>query len=119
MEEGIFVKVFDYDDLQTRALSQLGQVDTQIRLPNDRLGHTLNGPCRTYRLGRPMTIRELEAMPRDLQILYLRRLRRMGGCAESVGEMLGVLPARLSQWGVCFDRPDPKSWAAFLDHAGR
>lgn len=110
------VKVFDYDDLQKLSLSHWGVSDTTIRLPSD-LARTeaLNGPCRTYHLGKPMKLQELEAMPRDLQIAYLRRLRRVGGSADTVGRMLGMSPGRLGErWDVRFDRPDPTAWAAFL-----
>ena len=115
MEEGIKVKEFLYDDLQTLSQDRWGLSETTIRLPNDRTSiGTLSGPCRTYRLGRPMKLAELEAMPRDLQLAYLRRLRHRGGTQDAVGEMLGVPPARLNRWGVRFDRPNPTTWAAFL-----
>ena len=110
------VKVFDYDDLQSVSLSHWGCSDTTIRLPSDReRTETLNGPCRTYRLGIPMKLRELEKLPEDLQLLYLRRLRCAGASADAVGRMLGISSRRLGErWRVRFDRPDPTAWAAFL-----
>ena len=115
MEEGFFVKVFRCDDLQNRSQDHWGLTQDFVRLPHDRVGTAgLNGPCRTYRLSRPMELWELEAMPRDLQLAYLRRLRALGGTRETVGAMLGVPPARVDRWGVRFDRPDPTAWAAVL-----
>lgn len=109
------MKVFRCDDLQTRGQEHWGLSQDLVRLPHDKTGTAgLSGPCRTYRLNRPMQFWELEAMPRDLQLAYLRRLRNFGGTRETVGEMLGVPPARLDRWGVRFDRPDPTAWAAFL-----
>lgn len=115
MEEGYNVKVFLYDDLQNVSQTHWGLDETFIRLPSDRVpACALCGPCRTYRLGRPMKLAELESMPRDLQLAYLRRLRHRGGTKDAVGKMLGVSPARLDRWGVRFDRPDPAAWAEFL-----
>lgn len=116
MEEGNFVKVFDYDDLQTLSLTHWGPGGSKIRLPNDSAVHgAMNGPCRTYHLGKPMKLQELEAMPRDLQLAYLRKLRRLGASWRGVGDMLGLSPAQLhARWNVCFDMPNPTAWAAFL-----
>lgn len=115
MEEGLNVKVLEYDDLQTMSQTHWGVYDSPVRFPSDTATwEALSSPCRTYHLGRPMKLQELEAMPGDLQLRYLRKLRRRGGTAAGVSEMLGVSPARLSQWGVCFDQPNPKAWAAFL-----
>lgn len=101
--------------MQTRGQEHWGLSEDLVRLPHDRIGTAgLSGPCRTYRLSRPMKLWELEAMPRDLQLAYLRRLRDFGGTSQTVGEMLGVPPARLDRWGVRFDKPDPTAWAAFL-----
>lgn len=110
------MKVFDYDDLQRVSLSHWGLGDAAIRLPSDRTrAETLNGPCRTYHLGKPMKLQELEAMPADLQLTYLRKLRSRGATADAVGKMLGVSAKRLRErWDVHFDMPDPTAWAAFL-----
>ena len=88
-----------------------------IRLPSDHMDlETLHGPCRTYRLGKPLTLSELEAMPHDLQLRYLRKLRHIGGSCDSVETMLGLAPGQLSsRWQVRFDMPNPTAWAAFLD----
>ena len=117
MEEGYNVKEFDYDVLQTETLAHWGWSEPSIRLPNDGTSQAaLNGPCRVYRLGKPMKLQELEAMPQDLQLAYLRRLRRAGATKAAVGRMLGVSPALLDRrWRVRFDMPDSTAWAAFLD----
>jgi len=107
------VKVSDYDHLQ-QAPAYWGWSDPAVRLPHDGLpAEQLSGPCRTYRLGGPMTMQQLQAMPADLQRQYLRRLRRAGATAEDVGNMLGVSVQQAASLGVVFDRPDPKAWAEF------
>lgn len=116
MEEGFNVMVFDYDDLQGLASSRWGWSEEIIRLPSDHLDmESLHGPCRTYHLGKPLTLAQLEAMPEDLQLRYLRQLRRRGGSCDSVGKMLGLAPGQLSaRWQVRFDKPNPTAWANFL-----
>lgn len=115
MEEGFNVKEFEYDDLQRMALTHWGWGETSVRLPSDRTcAETLDGPCHTYHLGKPMKLQDLEAMPKDLQLAYLRKLRRSGGTRESVGKMLGVKAEKLDTLGVSFDMPNPTAWAAFL-----
>jgi len=110
------VKVFDYDDLQGLALSHWGWSEQLVRLPSDNAAaETLNGPCRTYHLGKPIGLQELEAMPKDLQLRYLRQLRHAGGSCDSVSHMLEITPAQLSgRWNIRFDRPNPTAWAAFI-----
>jgi len=117
MEEGNNVMVFDYDDLQGQALSHWGWSEEIVRLPSDHMAsEKLHGPCRTYRLGKPLTLVELEDMPKDLQLRYLRQLRHKGGSCDSVGKMLGLAPGQLSaRWQVRFDKPNPTAWAAFVN----
>lgn len=115
MEEGLNVKVLEYDDLQTMSQTHWGVYDSPVRFPSDTATwETLSSPCRVYRLGKPMTLRELETMPKDLQLQYLKKLRLKGATADEVGRMLGTSLRRLSRWGVRFDKPDPKAWAEFL-----
>ena len=94
-----------------------------VKLPSDCLDPATlerrNGPCRTYRLGRPMRIVEFSEMPADLQRSYLRRLRLRGGSESDVERMLGVAPGRLRRYRVAFDRPDPEAWALFLASCGK
>ena len=107
--------VLNYDDLQTMSQTHWGVYDSPIRFPSDTASwETHCSPCRTYRLGRPMKLREFEKMPGDLQLQYLRKLRRRGGTADGVGKMLGVSPTVLSRWGVRFDCPDSAAWAEFM-----
>ena len=113
---------FEYDCLQKKlvALSAQHRVGRrrQVTLPSDRLNEAelarRNGPCRIYRLGRPMKLAEFEAMPPDLQRDYLRRLRQRGG-GRRVGQpdaghgpSAGTGPA--DRHRVDFDRPDPAAW---------
>lgn len=109
------MKVSDYDDLQEKTPTHWGWSYETVRLPNDRQSaDLLSGPCRTYHLGRPMKLQELEAMPADLQLRYLRKLRRLGATREGVGKMLGVGPGKMDTLGVRFDMPNPTAWAEFL-----
>lgn len=94
-----------------------------VTLPSDRLTNTQlarrSGPCWTYRLNRPMTIFEFEAMPADLQRAYFRRLRQRGADDAAVGRMLGIGPRRLevlqARCRVAFDQPDPAAWQSFVE----
>ncbi len=92
-------------------------------MPSDGVDPSLlNGPCRVYRLGRPMELTELMAMPQELQRMYLNRLRERGASEETAAEMLGISPAQMGQLLRCcrvaLDRPDPEAWADFL-HRGK
>lgn len=109
------MKVSEYDYLPEKAPTHWGWSHPTVRLPHDRLSaDLLSGPCRTYHLGKPMTMHQLQAMPADLQRQYLRKLRAMGAGVEDVAKMLGVSPRKVRTLGVRFDRPDPKSWAEFV-----
>lgn len=103
---------FDYDCLQKMLEPRAAT------LPCDSLDHAAlvkrNGPCRTYRLNRPMEQKEFEELPVDLQRTYLRRLRGNGGSESDVEQMLGLCPERLRRYRVNFDRPDPTAWSGFL-----
>ena len=90
-----------------------------VRLPNDGVDPSgLHGPCRVFRLGRPLDIAELRDMPEELQRMYLQRLRRWGGTEESVIVMLGSsreeLIALLKRHRVVLDKPNPTAWADFI-----
>ncbi len=120
------MKEFEYDCLLKARIARsarrrLGQRKA-VTLPSDGLSalelQSRNGPCRTYRLGAPMTMAEFSAMPRDLQRAYLRRLRQRGGSEKTVETMLGVsrqeLRQLLAREHVALDRPDQEAWEAFL-----
>lgn len=96
----------------------------RVRLPSDGVDPTtLHGRCKSYFLGKPMTLRQLETMPGDLQRDYLRRLRQRGGSQEEVLRMLRAAPEQLRQlqerYHIRFDCPDPKRWADFCRDEGR
>ena len=126
MEEGIYMTEFDYDCLQKRqtARSAHHRVGNRrsVTLPSDFLDPAAiarrNGPCRTYRLGKPMKREEFEALPSDLQKLYLRQLRQNGGSEADVERMLGAAPGGLRRYRVRFDQQNPERWKAFLQPAG-
>lgn len=114
---------FDYDDLQKeeemrREVRRRIRARQSVMLPSDYLDSAAlqrrNGPCRTYRLNRPMTGMEFEDMPQDLQRAYLRRLRMRGGSEADVEKMLGTAPGGLRRYRICFDRPNTAAWALFM-----
>lgn len=117
---------FEYDCLQKKRTAGSARLRVGARravtLPSDHLNpaelERRNGPCRVYRLGAPMDIGQFEAMPRDLQRAYLRRLRQRGGSMEAVQAMLGIDGEKMAQilasTQVTLDQPDRTSWAAFL-----
>jgi len=122
MEEGMTMTEFDYDCLQKKVTGRSARHRVKpgraVTLPSDHLDDTAlaqrNGPCRTYCLGRPMTLTEFETMPEDLRRVYLRRLRQRGGSESDVERMLGARPGGLRRYRIPFDCPDTVEWAAFL-----
>ena len=101
----------DYDCLQKHRIRL-------IRMPSDGVDPSqLHGPCRVYRMGRPMDLAELRSMPEDLQREYLLRLRQRGGTEETAAAMLGTDPVTvrmlLKRHRVVLDRPNPTAWADF------
>ena len=81
--------VFDEDVRERRALVSSarrrigGSRSRRCSLPSDGLSAAqrgrLNGPVRTYALGRPMSWEQFSEMPPDLQRQYLARLRERFG----------------------------------------
>ena len=85
------MREFNYDCLQRHQVCV-------VRMPSDGTDpSSLNGPCRVYRLGRPMEFSELISMPEDLQKLYLTRLRQRGGTEETAAAMLHTTRSRLRE----------------------
>ena len=113
---------FEYDCLQeernNRRYPGRQKHAVMVRLPCDNLKpeelERRSGPCRTYRLGRPMNMAEFHALPADLRKLYLRRLRQRGGSESDVEQMLGAKQGSLRHYRVRFDRPNQEAWRAFL-----
>jgi len=114
---------FDYDDLQKeetmyREAYRRIRARQSVMLPSDYLDPAAlqrrNGPCRTYRLSRPMTGTEFEDMPQDLQRAYLHRLRIRGGSEADVENMLGAEPGGLRKYRIRFDKPDVELWERFM-----
>lgn len=113
---------FDYDYLQEEEAEEKNPRGVGsgrlVMLPSDYLDSAAlqrkNGPCRTYRLGRPMGAAEFEDMPGDLQTAYLRRLRLRGGSERDVEQMLGMKPGRLRRYRVRFDQANAEEWNMFL-----
>lgn len=113
---------FEYDCLQEeqmeRGIRRRIGGKRQVTLPSDNLPlrelERRNGPCRTYRLGRPMTRKEFEDLPADLKTRYLRQLRQQGGSASDVERMLELPGGGLRPYRVVFDRENAERWQAFL-----
>lgn len=66
-----------------------------VRLPSDNLTEkeleALNGKLEIYRLGEPMTWKEFKAMPVDLKVEYIQKIRKKFGAPdEHIAKMLGV-----------------------------
>lgn len=72
-----------------------------VKLPSDFMSRkekeAMNGECKSYKLNSPMSYAEFKAMPQDLQIAYIKQLRKAYGAPDSeIAKMLGV-----SQNGFC------------------
>ena len=113
---------FEYDCLQEekrkRGICRWFDERHEVSLPSDHLPpwelERRNGPCRTYRLGRPMTLEAFEELPADLKTRYLRLLRQRGGSASDVEQMLGLPRGGLRIYRVAFDRVNAGDWQTFL-----
>ena len=51
-----------------------------VKLPSDYMSEkekeALNGECKTYKLGTPMSWNEFNEMPDDLKVMYIKNLRK-------------------------------------------
>lgn len=66
-----------------------------VRFPSDYLTDeqiaALNGECKTYRMNAPMDWDEFNTMPTDLQIEYIKSLRKKFRVPDyAIADMLGV-----------------------------
>lgn len=66
-----------------------------VKLPSDYLSekqlNSLNGECKTYRLGAPMSWDEFSEMPNDLKAMYIKSLRKKFNVPdENIAEMMGI-----------------------------
>lgn len=74
-----------------------------VRLPSDRLTdkqlEALNGKCETYCLGKPMTWAQFKAMPDDLKIEYVKKLRKKYSVPDyALAEAMGVSRRTFGKW---------------------
>jgi len=117
------MKEFEYDYLQeeeqVHGLRLRSGARRPVTLPSDALLPwelaRRSGPCRTYRLGRPMILAEFEQLPVDLRRLFLKRLREQGGSESDVEQMLGAARGSLRAYRVPFDRQNAVRWEQFLN----
>lgn len=66
-----------------------------VRLPSDFLTEkqleALNGECKTYRLGEPMSFGHFADMPADLRVMYIRKLREKFNVPDmEIARMFGI-----------------------------
>lgn len=74
-----------------------------VRMPSDNLTkkqrEALNGECKTYRMGAPMKWGEFVGMPEDLQVMYIKGLRKTYNVPNKVlAEMLGISVSLISRY---------------------
>lgn len=65
------------------------------KLPSDYMSEAeieaLNGECKTYRLGAPMTWEKFSEMPDDLKKMYIKNLRKKFNVPDTeIADMMGV-----------------------------
>ena len=66
-----------------------------VKLPSDFMSRkeikAMNGECKTYNIKKPMIYREFKALPKDLQIAYVKWLRDEFGVSDAeIARMLGT-----------------------------
>jgi len=117
-------QVYSADQAERRTLARAarcrytGAGEVTVRLPSDALParalEQLNGPARSYQLGKPLHAAEFSALPDDLKRLYLRLLRdRYGGTERQIRRLTGTQ----ENYGVCLSaaRGDRRRWKRFME----
>lgn len=97
-----------------------------VKMPSDFMTRkekrALNGEVKEYNLNKPMDWAEFKAMPDDLKIAYILRLRdNYGGTAREISRMLGVSTATfgrmMAELGIKFPHNitmrQRKAWDTF------
>lgn len=74
-----------------------------VRLPSDKLTkkelQKMNGQCETYKLNQPMKWPEFLAMPVELQITYVKKLREKYGVPDTrIARMMFINQSTFSQY---------------------
>jgi hypothetical protein len=55
---------------------KMGAMRTAADYMTQKQLRALNGECKTYRLGAPMTWEEFSGMPDDLKVMYIKKVRK-------------------------------------------
>ena len=79
-----------------------GSKRKKCSLPSDYLSkkeiEKMNGVCKVYNINKPMTYKEFCAMPVDIQIMYLEKLRDKYGASQlDIANMMGCKYTTLSE----------------------
>lgn len=72
----------------------------KVILPSDHYSkkqlEAMNGEVKTYRLGEPMSWKELRAMPEDLQRMYIKELRKKFNVPDiELAQLFNVKPDKM------------------------
>ena len=82
-----------------------------VKLPSDYMSEkekeALNGECKTYKLGAPMSWDEFNKMPDDLKVMYIKNLRKK----FNVPDCLKTVILKPRHWGI-----DGCNWYDTDDH---
>ena len=96
-----------------------------VKLPSDYMNEkeleALNGECKTYRLGAPMTWDEFSEMPDDLKTMYIKNLRKKYNVPDR--ELMMAMDVDVQVFTECLNtikvkpfRANDRSWWATDDH---
>ena len=74
----------------------------RVKFPSDYLSKkelkAMNGDVKSYNLNRPMSWEEFRSMPKDLQIMYIKKLRNEFGVPDIVlGKAMGICKSSFSR----------------------
>lgn len=66
-----------------------------VKFPSDYMSEkeiqSMNGKCESYRMNDPMTWEQFKSMPKDLQIMYIKALRKKYNVPDkNIAEMMGI-----------------------------
>lgn len=76
------------------------------KLPSDYLTEkqlrAMNGEVETYRLGAPMNWAEFKAMPDDLKVVYIKKLRKLYSVPDE--ELANAMGVDISEFNRCLGK---------------
>lgn len=88
-----------------------------VKFPSDYLSakelKAMNGECKSYRMNDPMNWEEFKAMPEDLQVCYIKALRKKYGVPDArLADAMGVARVTFGKYIRCLGLGQGKSNAA-------